>query len=52
MLIISAVIGLPFIFTVNKLGNMNRIIQAITGVVNISLGAFIVYQTSSIFVFI
>ena len=52
MLILSAVIGLPFIFTANKLGNMNRIIQAIAGVVSIGLGAFIMYQTSSIFVFI
>jgi len=52
MLILSAVIGLPFIITANKLGNMNRIIQAIAGVVSICIGAFIMYQTSSILVFI
>jgi sulfite exporter TauE/SafE len=44
MLAISTAIGLPFVFTAKRFGNINRYVRAVAALVSIGLGISIMYE--------
>ncbi|MGH9876919.1 MAG: urease accessory protein UreH, partial [Nitrososphaerales archaeon] len=44
MLAISTAIGLPFVFTAKRFGNINRYVRAVAALVSIGLGISVVYE--------
>jgi len=44
MLAISTAIGVPFVFTAKRFGNVNRYVRAIAAVVSIGLGISVMYE--------
>jgi len=44
MLAISTAIGLPFVFTAKRFGNINRYVRAVAALVSIGLGISVIYE--------
>jgi len=44
MLAVSTAIGLPFVFTANRFGNINRYVRAVAALVSIGLGISVIYE--------